>query len=541
MIGLAIVMMIGYAHLNTASAASASGSNGFIVDAALGINHGVAVAKDGTVWAWGNNGLGQLGVGNAIKESRSPIKVGGIEKMIAVDAGGYHTVALREDGTVWVWGSNSNGQLGDGTYTSYGPPDSGGASRIADNRTAYQPQVVPNLSGIVGIKATGNGVVAWDKDGSLWGWGQSSIGNPFTGMNEEFEKEKLTPKRNEAIETVASVSGQGSMLAALAKDGTIRTQGSGAFGELGDGRRSNAVSTVHVQDLANVIRVDSTGRTTIAYLKDRKVLEWGQSLLRSKGLNPTDPADIDKIPVHLKPEATKDLQGFSAIQSTIYKFVEPSLLALKPDGSVWAHGDNAYGQLGVIASIKERYTWAKVEGLPSVAAIKGSGAIGAAVGKDGSLWTWGRNANAQLGDGTTINRFAPVSIGGFGSTTSEPVKEADGYRLIVNGQPIALVVRPELKGTAFVASLAQTAKAFGAKLTWDKSKQAATITRDKHKVVLKLNSALATVDGKAAKHPFATRKSGGDWLISADWLAKQLGGTAKPDTGKRILTVTFSK
>ncbi|QMV41388.1 stalk domain-containing protein [Cohnella cholangitidis] len=540
LLGLAGVLALAGEGIKAASAAPDDSK--FIVDVAFGNYHSVAVAKDGTVWSWGSNGLGQLGLGKGITGSQVPAKVNGIDHVIDVDAGSFYTAALRDDGTVWVWGSNMDGQLGDGTYSSLGPPDSTGGRRIADDRNAYKPQVVPQLNNIAGISAMGRGIVAWDKEGSLWRWGESLMGNPYSGMSEEHEKLKLTPSRNEAFANVKSVASEDSVFAALTGDGTVTMTGSNVFGQLGNGERDYSYSsaTVQVPGLANVSRVDTNGRTAIAYLRNGQVLQWGQSLLESKGLNPTDSAAYDRIPVNLVPEATKELQGFSDIQGTIFRFTEPSFLALKPDGTVWTHGDNSQGQLGV-SGVKERYSWGRVNGLPAIAAIKGGGGTSAAIGKDGSLWTWGWNANGRLGDGSTTKRFAPVAIGGFGSSIAQPAAEMTAIELKVNGKLVSLSVKPELNKGMVVMPLSQSAKAFGAKLTWDKNKQTATVVLGKNKVILKKNNAQGTVNGKAVKLPVAAQEKAGDWLVSADWLAKQLGGTAKLDSGKRVLTITLPK
>ncbi|WP_256761723.1 stalk domain-containing protein [Cohnella sp. WQ 127256] len=539
-IALAVTLLLGNLGVKTASAAVDESK--FIVDVAFGVYHSVALAKDGTLWAWGDGFMGQMGLGKETKKSNVPVKVSGIDQVTALEAGSYHTVALRKDGTVWVWGANVDGELGDGTYTSYSPPDASGASRVEVDRNAYKPQVVPNLSGIVGISATRGGVIAWDKDGHLWSWGDSFMGRPYQSMNVDVEKKKLLPVLNEKIKNVVFAAASGQQLAAIAGDGTVWTQGYNDYGQLGDGKKSTTSATVQVPEVSNAVRIELTSNTTIAFLSDGKVLEWGLGMLETKGLNPTDPALKDKMPVHLQPTATKELQGFSVVENTTYHFVDPSFLALKADGTVWTYGDNAIGQLG-IAGVKERYSWAKVEGVPAAAVIEGAAALNAIVGKDGSLWTWGQNFTAQLGDGTTVKRSTPTAIGGFGSAPSEPVKETTpaAYEFMVNGKGITLSVKPELKGSSIAIPLSQVVKAYNAKLVWSKDKKTATVTRSKMKIILTLNSAQGSVNGKTVKLPFASQQKSDDWLVSADWLAKQLGGTAKLDTGKRILTVTLPK
>ena len=86
-----------------------------------GDGHTVALKEDGTVWAWGNNANGQLGDGTTT-ERHTPVQVSGLSNIIAIAAGSDHTIALKQDGTVWGWGSNSHGQLGDGTTTDRHTP-----------------------------------------------------------------------------------------------------------------------------------------------------------------------------------------------------------------------------------------------------------------------------------------------------------------------------------------------------------------------------------------------------------------------------------
>jgi alpha-tubulin suppressor-like RCC1 family protein len=119
----------------------------------VGGTHSLVLASDGTVWAWGSNSEGQLGNG-AIAAPSAPTEVYGLSGVVAISAGFAHTIALRDDRTVWAWGPNAYGQLGDGT-------------------TAYRaaPVQVGGLSEVATIGAAGFSSAAVKRDGTLWAWG----------------------------------------------------------------------------------------------------------------------------------------------------------------------------------------------------------------------------------------------------------------------------------------------------------------------------------------------------------------------------------
>ncbi|MZG88400.1 RCC1 repeat-containing protein, partial [Staphylococcus aureus] len=92
-----------------------------VIAIAGGVYHTIALKSDGTVWAWGYNGYGQLGDGSTTNRS-TPVQVSGLTDVIAIAGGYYHTIALKSDGTVWAWGHNEGGQLGDGSTTNRSTP-----------------------------------------------------------------------------------------------------------------------------------------------------------------------------------------------------------------------------------------------------------------------------------------------------------------------------------------------------------------------------------------------------------------------------------
>lgn len=130
-----------------------------VTQAAGGKFHSLVLKDDGTVWAWGFNTDGQVGAIGAKLEQTTPIQVDFLANVTAIAAGGYHSVALRSDGTVWAWGDNYYGQVGDGS--TYNRPT---------------PTQVSGLSGVIAVAAGSYYTLAVKSDGTVWAWGQNSDG-----------------------------------------------------------------------------------------------------------------------------------------------------------------------------------------------------------------------------------------------------------------------------------------------------------------------------------------------------------------------------
>ncbi len=155
---------------------------GRVVAVAAGSNHVLALESDGTVWAWGHNRSGQLGDGTK-NDQPVPVRVKGLHDVRAIGAGDAFSMALKSDGTVLAWGKNKVGELGDGT--------------TADKS---MPLVVTRLgpgSGVVAIAAGSFHAIALKRDGGLAAWGNNSSGQLGDGT---APKNALTPAVVKGIE-----------------------------------------------------------------------------------------------------------------------------------------------------------------------------------------------------------------------------------------------------------------------------------------------------------------------------------------------------
>jgi alpha-tubulin suppressor-like RCC1 family protein len=200
-----------------------------IIAIAAGGYHALALAEDGAVYAWGNNLLGQLGDGTInpgqfgdppVPNDRSIAAiVPGLAHVIAISAGYYFSVALNEDGSVLAWGSNNSGQLGDGTTTD----------RLVPTATL--------MTDAVSISAHAGHTLSLKQDGTAWSWGFGLYGQLGHGTNESSSVPAAIP----GLSAIAEVCAGNSLSMVRDGYGRVWTWGSNSFsGQLGDGTTTDS-------------------------------------------------------------------------------------------------------------------------------------------------------------------------------------------------------------------------------------------------------------------------------------------------------------
>ena len=354
-----------------------------------GGEYSVALKSDGTVWTWGRNNYGQLGIGIADSGRTIPVPVAPVffqnNKIQAIAAGDSHVAALTENGSVYAWGRNTSRQLGNG--------------EAAEFRST--PVLISELSGIQAIAAGGTHTVALKNNGTVLTLGGGSDGQLGNGTTQGTQP---TPVQVQSLTNVKAIAAGYYFTVALKNDGTVLTWGSNVYGQLGNGTKTG--SSVPIAVINDVKAIAAGGGHTVALKTDGTVWAWGRNNYGQLG----DETTTDRLsPVQVKISGVP-LNNVKAIAAC-----NANTIALKNDGTVWIWGSNANGQLGygipgnLLAYIATPLQLSTQSNIYAVA-VGGDHAI--AIKNDGVVWAWGNNGYGQVGNNSTTTQNAPVKARG---------------------------------------------------------------------------------------------------------------------------------
>ena len=351
----------------------------------VGYLHTIGLKSTGTFWAWGYNYFSQLGDGTVI-DRYAPSQIGTESDWFAVSvtgtnlstvaAGKYHTIGLKSAGTLWAWGYNGWGQLGDGTY---------------DTRTT--PKQIGTESDWVFVTTGDIYTIGLKSAGTLWAWGYNEFGQLGDGTYDT----RITPRQIGTESDWLVIAAGYYHTVGLKSAGTLWAWGYNGSGQLGDGTLTDRYTPRQIGTKSDWVFVAVGEAHTIGVKSAGTLWAWGDNSCGQLGDGTyntrTTPKQI----------GTKS-DWFSVTTGDIHT------IGLKSAGTLWAWGANYYGQLGdgtynmrtTPRQIGAASDWMKI-------AARASYTIG--FKSNATFWGWGNNNYGQLGLGDTIDRNVPTLIG----------------------------------------------------------------------------------------------------------------------------------
>lgn len=337
---------------------------------------------DTNIWAWGLGSSGLLGHGSTISRSSPVSVIGGFTNWtaIALSGLGYSTAAVSEDGYVWTWGLNTNGQLGDNS----GLPKSSPIS------------VIGGFEDWINVKAGSRHFIALREDGTIWAWGLGTSGQ--LGSNNRIS-------RSSPVSVVGGITdweqiGSG-LTHSMAKraNGSLWAWGLGTSGQLGNNRFSRSSPVSVLGGITDWVDFDGGNAWSLGLRENGTLWAWGSGNSGRTGLNTTFNRSSPVVVVGgFTDWATCSCGNYSGAN-------------VRGDGILWTWGSNTAGVLGTGNVIVRSSPVSVLGGFTDwVAASIG---LDTAVGfrSDGSLWAWGVSQHGKLGNNTAFpNRSSPVSV-----------------------------------------------------------------------------------------------------------------------------------
>lgn len=339
-----------------------------------GWSHSAGLKTDGSLWAWGLNSYGQVGNGNSAGMD-APVMIGNDKDWAKVAVGGAHTLAIKKDGTLWAWGANGTGQLGNQSRKhAYSP--------VRIKASDRWKQIAAGKSHSLGIQA----------DGSLWAWGRNAEGQLGIGTKVPGNAPALIGNDKD-WEFVAA--GEAHSIA-VKDDGSLWAWGSNELGQIGDGSRKDSLSPRQIGSGTTWAAIAAGRWHSLAVKTDSTLWAWGGNIWGQLG----DGTKVYKVsPVMIGKDSDWKMVSAGEYHS----------LALKTDGSLWSWGWNAFGQLGM-GNTQDRRHPSRIGSDSDWSFISAGDHHSLAVKDSGALWVWGYNGYGQLGDTTAEDRDIPVLI-----------------------------------------------------------------------------------------------------------------------------------
>lgn len=408
----------------------------------------LALKADGSLAAWGDNSLGQLGQGNLTTPQVTAVAVPGLSNMVAVAAGGLHTLAVDPFAQVWSWGQNNAGQLGIGSTTD-----------------ASSPVLVTDTNLSLGVRFVSAGIgfsLALHQDGYVYAWGDNNYGQIGNGKTQVYSY--TSPIKGPTVKFNSMAAGGYHGLALTRNPGTVYAWGRGDNGQLGLGANVNSYTAKTVSNLtANSFTAVAGGLGhSMALKNDKTVWAWGRNDFGQLGNGTSISAN--------RPVQISGLTNIVAIAAG-----KLHSMALDANGRVWTWGYNNAGQLGRGTQDASAHpTPTMVSGLTSVVSISANANSDSSyvIRSNGAVLCWGEGSSGQLGNGATADSYSPVSTlnlriippSGIGAESNQPAvsisSPADGA-LFAGTNRLEIIASPQGGASPFTILFTANGAALG--------------------------------------------------------------------------------
>jgi alpha-tubulin suppressor-like RCC1 family protein len=348
------------------------------------LNHTLAIQNDGTLWTWGENAKGQLGNGTQFPKL-IPTQVGTASNWKTVAAGFFHSMAIKTDGTLWAWGDNTYGELGNGS-----------------NLFSLTPIQIGTDTNWKLVAAGGSDyssfTIATKTDGTVWSWGINTYGQ----LGDGTYIDKDIPTLVSGVNNVKSIAAGKDHTSVIKTDGTLWAWGVNYSGELGTGAPSageNAPVKIGID--TNWKSISSISEHNVALKTNGTLWVWGANQYGQLGNG-----DVEHNSLYAPTQIGTDTNWEVASASN------EITMAKKINGTYWVCGANYVGEYGNGSILDENNSFIQSNtGLTNCKYLitSASGAV-FNLANDGSLFSWGFNGQGQLGINSNADSLTPVRV-----------------------------------------------------------------------------------------------------------------------------------
>ena len=360
---------------------------------AVGESHNLAITTDKTIWTWGLNETGQLGLGIEAPTSITfPTQMGSNRDWSSVGAGYYHTLAIKTNLTLWVWGANESGQLGLGDT----------------DQDRYSPVQVGTESVWIMVIGGSNHSIALKTNNTLLSWGGNWDGQ--LGLGDSNYLDRYSPAQVGTASDWSIASSAGLHNIALKTNYSIWAWGYNGYNQLGLGDTINRNTPTMIGTSSDWLKIAAGSYHTIALKSNGTIWAWGMNNTGQLGVCDY----VDRItPTQITTETDWSMiaaggTSYSDYQEQIY-FLGHNI-AIKIDGTMWSWGANDYGQLG-LGTYSTATSPIQIDTISGCQKALAGGYHSIAQTNSGALWVWGRNDYNQLGLVDTLTRDIPYALG----------------------------------------------------------------------------------------------------------------------------------